>query len=76
MLAAVQAPVIMMSQNRHDKKDRLRSELDFDVNRRAETEIQGLARKLNLIGEKIDDVEEILRARLIQPSYPEANPAT
>ena len=36
MLAALQAPVIMMSQNRQDKKDRLRSELDFDVNRRAE----------------------------------------
>jgi uncharacterized membrane protein len=48
MLAAVQAPVIMMSQNRQNKKDRLRSELDFDVNRRAESEIQGLAHKLNL----------------------------
>jgi CRP/FNR family transcriptional regulator, cyclic AMP receptor protein len=64
MLAAIQAPVIMMSQNRQDKKDRLRSELDFDVNRRAESEIQGLARKLNLIGEKIEDVEELLRGRL------------
>ena len=64
MLAAIQAPVIMMSQNRQDKKDRLRGELDFDVNRRAESEIQGLARKLNLIGEKVDDVEEILRERL------------
>jgi len=63
MLAAIQAPVIMMSQNRQDKKDRLRGELDFDVNRRAESEIQGLARKLNLIGEKIDDVEELLRGR-------------
>jgi CRP/FNR family cyclic AMP-dependent transcriptional regulator len=61
MLAAIQAPVIMMSQNRQDKKDRLRSELDFDVNRRAETEIQGLARKMNLLGEKIEDVEELLR---------------
>ena len=39
MLAAVQAPVIMMSQNRQDTKDRLRGELDYDVNRRAETEI-------------------------------------
>jgi CRP/FNR family transcriptional regulator, cyclic AMP receptor protein len=61
MLAAIQAPVIMMSQNRQDKKDRVRGELDFDVNRRAESEIQGLARKLNLIGEKIDDVQEMLR---------------
>ena len=61
MLAAIQAPIIMMSQNRQDKKDRLRSELDFEVNRRAEAEIQGLARKLNLLTEKMDDVEDLLR---------------
>jgi uncharacterized membrane protein len=64
MLAAIQAPVIMMSQNRQDTKDRLRGELDYDVNRRAESEIQGLARKLNLLGEKIGDVEELLRGKL------------
>jgi CRP/FNR family cyclic AMP-dependent transcriptional regulator len=64
MLAAIQAPVIMMSQNRQDKKDRLRSELDFEVNRRAEIEIQGLAHKINLIGDKIGDVEELLRKQL------------
>ncbi len=63
MLAAIQAPVIMMSQNRQDTKDRLRSELDFEVNRRAEAEIQGLARKLNLIVDKIDDVEELVRKK-------------
>jgi uncharacterized membrane protein len=63
MMAAVQAPVIMMSQNRQDTKDRLRGELDFDVNRRAESEIQGLARKLNLLGEKIDDIDDLLRGR-------------
>jgi len=39
MLAAIQAPVIMMSQNRQDTKDRLRGELDYDVNRRAESEV-------------------------------------
>jgi uncharacterized membrane protein len=61
MLAAIQAPVIMMSQNRQDKKDRLRSELDFDVNRRAESEIQGLSQKLNLLGDKMGDVEDLLR---------------
>jgi CRP/FNR family transcriptional regulator, cyclic AMP receptor protein len=64
MLAAIQAPVIMMSQNRQDTKDRLRSELDYDVNRRAESEIQGLARKMNLLGEKMGDVEELLRQEL------------
>jgi CRP/FNR family cyclic AMP-dependent transcriptional regulator len=63
MLAAIQAPIIMMSQNRQDKKDRLRSELDFEVNRRAEAEIQGLARKMNLLGEKIEDLEDLLRNR-------------
>jgi CRP/FNR family cyclic AMP-dependent transcriptional regulator len=65
MLAAIQAPVIMMSQNRQDLKDRVRSELDFDVNVRAESEIQGLARKVNALNEKITDVEELLRAKTL-----------
>jgi uncharacterized membrane protein len=64
MMAAIQAPVIMMSQNRQDTKDRLRGELDFDVNRRAESEIQGLSRKLNLLGDKMGDVEDLIRAAL------------
>ncbi|HVN02802.1 MAG TPA: DUF1003 domain-containing protein [Bryobacteraceae bacterium] len=64
MLAAIQAPVIMMSQNRQDKKDRLRSELDYDVNRRAETEIQGVSRKLNLLGDKLGDIEDLIREKL------------
>jgi uncharacterized membrane protein len=61
MLAAVQAPVIMMSQNRQDSKDRLRGELDYAVNRRAESEIQSLSRKLNALGEKMEDVEDLVR---------------
>jgi uncharacterized membrane protein len=63
MLAAIQAPVIMMSQNRQDTRDRLRGELDYEVNRRAEAEIQGLAGKINHIGEKIADIEDLLRIR-------------
>ena len=63
MLAAIQAPVIMMSQNRQDTRDRLRGELDYEVNRRAESEIQGLANKLNHIGDKVSDIEDLLRAR-------------
>ena len=63
MLAAIQAPVIMMSQNRQDTKDRLRSELDFDVNRRAESEIQGLSRKLNNLGDQIGDLEDLIRGK-------------
>jgi CRP/FNR family cyclic AMP-dependent transcriptional regulator len=61
MLAAIQAPVIMMSQNRQDTKDRVRGELDFDVNRRAESEIQGLSRKLNQLAEKLADIDDHLR---------------
>jgi CRP/FNR family transcriptional regulator, cyclic AMP receptor protein len=72
MLAAIQAPVIMMSQNRQDKKDRLRSELDFDVNRRAEAEIQNLSRKLNLVTDKLCDLDDLLRERL--PSSLPAKP--
>lgn len=61
MLAAIQAPVIMMSQNRQDERDRVRSELDYDVNRRAEVEIQGLSRKLNRMMEAMGDLEEMVR---------------
>jgi uncharacterized membrane protein len=61
MLAAIQAPVIMMSQNRQDQKDRLRSELDFEVNRRAEAEIQALSRKIHRLGDKLDDIDDHLR---------------
>src|SRR3954453_2591233 len=48
MLAVVQPPVIMMSQNRQDTKGRVGSELDFEVNRRAESEIQVLAQKMHM----------------------------
>lgn len=56
MLAAIQAPVIMMSQNRQDSRDRLRSELDFEVNRRAESEIQALSRKLHHLTDIVADI--------------------
>jgi CRP/FNR family transcriptional regulator, cyclic AMP receptor protein len=67
MLAAIQAPIIMMSQNRQDSKDRIRGELDFDVNRRAESEIQGLSGKLNTLGDRLDDIEDLLREKLGPP---------
>ena len=56
MLAALQAPIIMMSQNRQDAKDRLRSELDFAVNRKAEAENIQLAAKLNRLEDRLDDL--------------------
>jgi CRP/FNR family transcriptional regulator, cyclic AMP receptor protein len=61
MLAAIQAPVIMMSQNRQDVKDRLRSELDFDVNRRSEMEIRSLSQRISQVLNKLEDVEETVR---------------
>jgi CRP/FNR family transcriptional regulator, cyclic AMP receptor protein len=73
MLAALQAPVIMMSQNRQDTKDRLRGELDFDVNRRAESEIRELALKLNRLNDSVGDIDDLLRSRLApQPPGPPA----
>jgi CRP/FNR family transcriptional regulator, cyclic AMP receptor protein len=73
MLAAIQAPIIMMSQNRQDAKDRIRGELDFDVNRRAESEIQGLSGKVNLLGDRLSDIEDLLREKL-GPRQPAASP--
>jgi uncharacterized membrane protein len=48
-LAAIQAPVIMMSQNRQEAKDRLRSEHDYRVNLKAELEIRHLHAKLDML---------------------------
>jgi uncharacterized membrane protein len=48
-LAAIQAPVIMMSQNRQDAKDRLRSEHDYQLNLKAELEIRHLNEKMDLL---------------------------
>lgn len=46
-LAAIQAPIIMMSQNRQEAKDRLRSEHDYRVNLKAELEIRHLHAKMD-----------------------------
>ncbi len=57
MLAALQAPVIMMSQNRQAAKDRLEARLDYETNVRAEQEIAALH-------EKVDRLLEQLEARV------------
>jgi CRP/FNR family cyclic AMP-dependent transcriptional regulator len=54
-LAAIQAPVI--------KKDRLRSELDFNVNVRSESEIQALSRRMKELRDKLDDFDDLMRIR-------------
>jgi uncharacterized membrane protein len=54
-IAALQAPVIMMSQNRQAHKDRIRAEHDYQVNLKAEAEIAALHRK-------VDELDKILRS--------------
>ena len=76
MLAAVQAPVIMMTQNRQDAKDRVRGRLDYQVNRRSESEIQGLDRKLNVLDDKLGDGRRLVAEETIgKPTLIWAKPA-
>jgi uncharacterized membrane protein len=56
MMAAFQAPVIMMSQNRQDTKDRVRSELDYQVNLKAEIEIMELHQKVDRMKEEVLEI--------------------
>ena len=59
MLASIQAPVIMMSQNRQAVKDRLAAAHDYEVNLKAEIEIMALHEKLDEMRAK--DLAELLR---------------
>ena len=52
MIAAIQAPIILMSQNRQAYKDRLSAEHDYEVNLKAELEIMALHEKIDLLREK------------------------
>ena len=64
-VAAIQAPVIMMSQNRQEEKDRIRAENDYQVNLKAEIEIKILHEKLNhLITDQWDRLVEIQEIQL------------
>ena len=62
-LASIQAPIIMMSQNRQEEKDRERAEWDLKINEKAEAEIREISKKLTILmtqhqglADKIDDV--------------------
>ena len=60
-VAAIQAPIIMMSQNRQAAKDRLAASLDFEVNLRAELEIMRLHEKIDQrIQQRLDQILERL----------------
>jgi uncharacterized membrane protein len=53
MLAALQAPVIMMSQNRQAAKDRFEARLDYETNQRAEAQIETLHGKIDTLREEL-----------------------
>jgi len=64
-LAAIQAPIIMMSQNRKEEKDRLRSENDYKVNLKAELEIRHLHEKMdNLVQKQWQRLIEIQKIQM------------
>lgn len=58
MIAAIQAPVIMMSQNRQAEKDRLAAAHDYEVNLKAEIEIMALHEKLDAL--RIDRIDAVI----------------
>lgn len=64
MLAALQAPVIMMSQSRHAERDRAAAEHDYQVNLKAELEIMALHDKLDQL--RVEQLEKILEAQACQ----------
>ena len=66
MTAALQAPIIMMSQNRAAHKDRLAAEQDFKVNLKSELMLEELVRKQRARDAQIDDLNHALR--LLQTS--------
>jgi uncharacterized membrane protein len=51
-IAALQAPIIMMSQNRQEEKDRIRNENDYIINLKSELEIRSLHEKMDLLIEE------------------------
>jgi uncharacterized membrane protein len=57
MLAAIQAPVIMMSQNRQSRKDRIAASHDFEVNLRAEIDIIRLHEKIDGLAAQLNELE-------------------
>ena len=58
MLASIQAPVILMSQNRQGEKDRLDARNDYEINLKAELEIMGLHEKMDAL--KVKQWEELI----------------
>ena len=73
MLAAVQAPVIMMSQNRQTSRDRLDAEIDHEVNVRAELAIHSLHERIEGLEQKLDVMHQAL-VNVSEKDMQEVNP--
>ena len=79
MVAALQAPVILMSQNRQAARDRLAASLDYEVNLKAEVEIMALHDKLDRVRvehlegllqdqtQRVEELDKLVRAALAKP---------
>ncbi len=67
-LAAIQAPIILMSQNRENERDRIHAHYDYKVNRKAEREIEELQESMDklkvLLREDISEIKLLLRKKL------------
>lgn len=57
LLAAIQAPIILMSQNRQTQRDRIKSERDYLINRKAEREIEDIQKDLEEIKESLIQIK-------------------
>ena len=62
-VAAIQAPLIMMSQNRQEEKDRRRAENDYKVNLKTEIMIEDIYDKVNAVLARQTELEKIIRAK-------------
>ena len=60
LMAAIQAPIILMSQNRQAKRDKIRNDIDFEITVRAEQEIQDIQRHLHRMEEDLKVIKESL----------------
>ena len=63
MLAAIQAPIIMMSQNRQSSRDRLDASHDYEVNLKAELEIMALHDKIDRQSEQLAELKALIEAK-------------
>lgn len=62
-IAAIQAPLIMMSQNRQEEKDRTRAENDYKVNLKTEIVIEDLHYKIDHLEEQLEELKQLLEKK-------------